>query len=450
MSTPERSRDEGSALLMALVFVLVIGLVISALLTQTTTSLKTTQVVRDNADKVYAADSGLEHALESLRLDRTYCPAPGDAESLPSITSNGHTVELQCSNEGGGSSSGAEGWAVIITGTTSDSFTTQGSDERKIDGPVFGANLGDPARLVKVTNGSVLEKQSASSCSTDADKPANISISPSPPFRYRCTTAAVPDPAHNLPGSVPTPTNPPTTTSGTCQVFRPGTYTTVALASDNYFQSGTYYFRDVVLDINQTVVGGRRDPAESSIVVSDPCVAAQAADPGSGTGIKWILGGSSRLSVGPHGQLELFARQGGGSGEGQMGISLQTATSTNGFAASTVPLSTSLVAVGNGATPKLVVHGMLYAPNGYLETFATNESQANFQGGLVIRKLHLQSSASASGLVVAVSSAPGSRDMVVTATAKGQSSSRDVTATAVLELDNNAARTFKVVSWRVE
>ena len=194
---------------------------ITALLTQTSTSFRTTQVVRTNADKVYAADAGLEQAIETLRLDPTVCATPGDNDPMPSITSNrGHTVALACSNEGDGSSV-AERWAVIITGTASDSFTTVSGGT--IDGPVFAANLGNPN--VDVTNGSVF-REAVGDVVCHRRRPApNVSIAPSPPFRYRCTTSGVPDPLHDLPGVKPTPTDPlPSTVengSGPCQVFSP-------------------------------------------------------------------------------------------------------------------------------------------------------------------------------------------------------------------------------------
>ena len=130
-----------------------------------------------------------------------------------------------------------------------------------------------------------------------------------------------------------------------------------------------------------------------------------------------------------------------------MGISLQAATTDDGqFIGSSIPLSTPLMSV-NGGDPDLVVHGMVYAPTSYLDTFATSAPEGeSFQGGLVVQKLNL----SASGLVAAVSAAPGTRSIVVTATAKGTDGAVDVTATAVIELDNEAPRTVRVVSWRVE
>jgi hypothetical protein len=444
-------REEGSALVIALVFVLTMGLVITALLSQTHASFRTTKVVRSNADKVYAADAGLEQAIETLRLDRTVCAEPGDDELLPTVVVNGHSVERRCRTMSG-MSSGAGGYAAVLTGTGASLITT-GPGDKNLYGSAFAANLGTPD--ITINNGSVFEQQGVG-CTTDGDKPAQLVFAPPVPlFGYHCTPTTAASVAasvdHALPAAPPSVLNPPlnTTSFPGCRVYSPGTYTNpVSLSGATYFKTGTYYFRDAIVTFGGTVIGGKRNDAEDRLVSVPPaCEPAMSADAGQGTGVKWILGGTSRLLNDAN--IELFARLDGPANEGQMGISIQAASADNGFVNSTP--SGRLVNICCGEGPTITFHGSLYAPNADVFLRVVNRQKAVFQAGIVARTLELVSpESSPAGPYVSVETSSVTRSLVVTSTAAGIDGAKDITATAVLELDNNEARTFKVVSWRVE
>src|SRR4051794_18459169 len=81
-------REEGAALMVALIFILVVGILVTAALSKTGAVLKSDYLVRQQSQLQYAADAGIERALQVLRDDVSsnpahFCPtktAPGAAE----------------------------------------------------------------------------------------------------------------------------------------------------------------------------------------------------------------------------------------------------------------------------------------------------------------------------------------------------------------------------------
>lgn len=76
--------DDGTVMLMALAFVMVIGLVIGALLTQSATQFKAERAFREQREGVFAADAGLEYAVAGIGM------VPGtveDTECTSTVTS---------------------------------------------------------------------------------------------------------------------------------------------------------------------------------------------------------------------------------------------------------------------------------------------------------------------------------------------------------------------------
>lgn len=461
MTNTRAPRDEGSALVLALVFVLGTGLVITALLTQTSTSFRTTQVVRTNADKVYAADAGLEQAIEMLRLDPTLCAEFDAQQDLPPMSPiiNGHVVTATCRNTEGDASGSP--WAMVLTDTNGSLETLLPFPGSKVvSGPVFAANLGHPSLSITIRNGSVFEHQSTSGCTGPNSKPANLTVEPQPPFAYRCTTTTmssiVDSIGDDLPSSVPpdAPAVDVTSFPG-CRVFSPGTYDVdnpPVFGGNQYLRTGTYYFNNVTLDITGTIIGGEPPPGEGPDVgFPTDCEEAISADTGLGTGVKFIFGGNSRFDGVT--KMELFARQGGVvSEDGEMGMSLHApATAGNGFAASTIPLGTDLLHMSEDNGPDIVLHGLVFAPNAAFHLSSVHQP-AVIDGGLVARAVTLRSSnaAGAQDTFVSTFNSSGTREMVVAAKAIGTGGAVNVEATAVIELDNEAPRTFRVVSWRIE
>lgn len=469
--------DDGATLVLVLAFLAIFGLLISALLSQTDTSLKRTLTTRQLDQKVYAADAGIDAGIVALRNDPTLCSGPGRTGTLPSPSVNGHATTVSCTGLSG-SSLGARGYALITTDPTTSSLTTQSGGTKKVEGSVYASGLSDSVDLA-VDKGDVLEARSAGTCSGSTDKPGGLQVGPAPPYAYRCTTTSwtslVDAPA--LPSSRPEdhlsaqPDLVVGSGASACYVFRPGTYWNgIVFGPRNYFASGTYYFPGGGATLpdgttapasagelrltSAALVAGAVSPGDAQINADGPCSgdgALAAVLPGSepitGTGVTLVLGGDSRLVAdNPGGQVEVHRRAGGG----VEGVSVLAVPSgaPSPWNPSTLTLTQPLLQVGTGNTPSLSVHGMVYAPGKLMDFNATNDVKAQLVGGVVIGRFQLQTSASTSGVGIRLLSGGGRRRVTVVSTALGTGGSRDITSRAVVDIENDTARTASVVGWQ--
>jgi hypothetical protein len=487
--------ETGQALIAVLIFLALFGLLISFVLTSAQVNLKGTQVVRAKDNKIYAADAGIEHGIQRLRLDPTKCASKAaGTTSLGTVTVNGRTVDVNCTTLSG-FSVGANGWAVITTENATTSLQTQSSPgtKRSIDGVTYASGI-DNSIDVTEKDGDIYERMSPQTCDTDADKPLNLMVSPSPQFAYHCAdpdsthSAYFPSPAPgvlaHLPALGPDPAPVPVV-SGNCTTFFPGKYTAAPTFTEhNYMVSGTYYFENVDLRlVNEDLVGGRNNPGETPINGTTPCDpnvnTDDPTDPAAagyrGTGVKLIMGGTSSLFAdNPKGSAELFARCPplppatvadpcdpdsalDSITEGTRGISFMSvpATAPAPWVPSSLTVTSNpIIGVGNGTNPALTFQGLIYAPAGFIDFFGTNSSEAQIRGGVVAGRLKLQSSSSATGLVVSTLTRSGVRKIVVKAIAKGvvggdvyRGAGRDVIGRAVVTIANDASRTVTIQSW---
>src|SRR4051812_6918041 len=93
--------DEGATLLLALIFMAVFAIILSALIPAVASGLTNSTVVRDFDARVYVADSGLDYAIQQLRWDSSLCPDSTDQTpttfAAPSIDSRvTSTVTASC------------------------------------------------------------------------------------------------------------------------------------------------------------------------------------------------------------------------------------------------------------------------------------------------------------------------------------------------------------------
>lgn len=502
------AEDEGAILILVLLFILVIGLTAAAVVTQATASLSNTVVVRNKTAKVYTADSGVEAAIQRLRQDPTVCPMVGggpqviaglDASAvpgpgLPEPTTPALTVTCETLS---GTSTGALGFGIVTTDTSSSaSFNISGSTAPRIDGPVYAGRWAPSiAPGLSVTSGNALEAPGR--CADDADKPSGLSVTV--PFVYRCANQvgyasplalaqAVP---HGLPdwAALPTralaPMAPPT---AGCSIFLPGRYVspslaTLSLTRDNFFASGSYYFENLVIDVDASdsanvisggrisVVGGSPGPEDTvqnrtsgnpTQACSTDAIAGVAA---SQTGVTWILGSGSRIVVGSgDSQLELFSRTGSTSGTDGLSIVGVPAAAESIAGAqwkrSTVSYTSNSCLTGNsisgcllyqngGTQPQLSLQGLVWAPGGHIKLNNTTNSQGSrFTGGIVVGRLDLQNTNSASGFAISVRNKPSRRVVRIVAQAGGGVAGRVVEASAVVQIGNDSATTTALQSWR--
>lgn len=462
--------EDGSILIIVLVFMVVFGLITAAAFTNAGANFKNTVGVRDNDKKVYSSDAGINWALQKIRTDNTLCPVVGTYTLPNPPVINGSTAPTVTCNVTNGSVTGVNGYAVVTTSTNAPALTTPGpSFAKTINGPVFASSIDNGVQDLHVTNGAVFE---GGSCSDG--KPAGLTIDP--PFTYTCTSTTNPAAAidHDLPtsGLATAAAKPPAGTDvlhGTvpCRIFTPGKYTSIVLAKDNYFVSGVYYFANVgTLDVRKLqIVGGQPSGADEQATALLTSCGSDADAPGaaSGTGVKFILGGNSAINVrNPSGRLELFSRLGGAGNEGTQGISLQTVCGTPGvsypgvacgsgapgsFAPSTLTDAQAVLQEGIGNTPRLRIHGQVYAPNALVSFDATNTANAWLLGGAVVGKLALRQQASIDAVKVSIVPGIGQRTLTITSSVQilGE---RRIVSTANVTIKNDAARTVTIQSWR--
>jgi hypothetical protein len=492
IKTMRHARDEdGAALVVVLIFMTVFGLIISGLLTISSASFGFTRTVSNHESKVYAADAGVSFGIQQLSLNNELCPTTGvTGPAIQNLTVGGRNVSIACEDTTG-STGGADGWAIITTSTGADSLVLEGAaaaNERKnISGPVFVGGGVDWGTSMKVEGGNFYQRALAPATAC-VNPPPSIGAVDSgdkleletPPYGYHCRQMALPDPAH-VPPVKPDETLPRSPTGDnhlTCRTFSPGVYLNKpVLVDNNYFEPGTYYFKfnDQILIQAQTVYGGEPGAGETRIYSTTGAPCAVHSPPQTG-GVQWIFGGGSSLLVNnPDGHLELFRRTGEPApATNNMSIVAVPNDSTPadpsvpdgpwtaaGWTPNSLPTTTRFIDKGEGTTPDMAIHGMIYAPKQWVALRATNTSLAQALGGIVAYKLTLMSSANVSGFAVSAQPGlPGDRYVLITACAPAvavpvggscpvaSGTERPVMSSAVVTIRNDAARTTKVHSWR--
>lgn len=287
MESNRRGRDrtpneEGAALMVALIFILVVGLIVTALLTKSGTVMSTDFKIRDTTQAQYGADAGVDRALQVLRSDLanatpTLCPATtsptmddfgtGDSSGL-AIAGNSHLVHYRCQTVNGSvaipGASINSNFAIVTTGSALDSLTAKNGSGNPlpINGSVY---LGGPEdttvngikKELDVSNAGVVEYDQGdrAACTTNLNslttlvvKTANFAkvCGAQTPFEAVPQIALPAAPSTTAKYVNPAPVD--VVTGGhKCRVFLPARYTTAPSLltgnqGANYFLSGLYYF----------------------------------------------------------------------------------------------------------------------------------------------------------------------------------------------------------------
>jgi hypothetical protein len=425
-TTRTDDRDRGAVLILVLAVAIVLSLVMLGLANFVAADLRYAQAVDGTNKRLAAAEGGIEYAVDRLQLDQTLC-ATDAATTAVSLTGssaaplgtsvpgapNGIDTTVTCERLDGGIADVA-GWAVVIAndGSTapSDQIRVDMDDAAVITGPVF---LPDPSRTtmneddsrVRVVDGDLWYTR------TDCDPPpfsntalagAEIDISPAAARGGICSTRrsgeAFSEPDVALPTNIAGDTDGDDIVDldidadnmvdgvvvGTCLVFSPGRYTMVpdiGPATDVYFRSGEYHFDfgDVEWLIAEENVwagypespgglGNCNDAAADDLAVGLA---------GGRPGATFYFDHNSRLRLGGGGRLEIFPRV-----QGNHIVSIQAlSTSTTGN-------TRSLFRTIDTGPIDLVLHGLVWAPNGRV-TFEndSSESTQRLLGGVVAERL---------------------------------------------------------------
>lgn len=461
-----RHPDTGSILPMVLVMTVVLSAIVVGLATHVTTGLRYSTIVEDRADRLAAADGGLRYGVERLQLQAyagcfTSLGEAGYKIPFPAVV-NGSTVEVTCRKAGAGFGD-VQGWAVIITGQDVPAdqplLLSQGGagKQKLLGGPVYvsrtQAAAFDLKSPVEIEDGDLWYSDTTAKCDNVEDdppgKPDNLTFKPilrgmlclDRPWDQLFTAPTV---------SIPTGAAPaPVVDANGCTVFSPGKFTSQpALGAANYFKSGEYYFEDVPLEIEQTVVAGWADFAglgDQQFVSNPKCEQAVFDDRNSGSkpGATWYLGGTSSIYINK-GKLEITRRL-----QGKSVVSLQALDSNGpGYKRSSLAWNADILSTKSGSPSQdMVLHGLAWAPRATL-TFGnvTNVADGQLLGGAAFARIDLQSSASASNFVIRVESGP--IPVTVVLDAKATKGAGSTTMRAVVQINDIGTETA-INSWRV-
>ena len=451
--------EDGAVLALSLVFLVVFAVLIAALLGQVSVNLQTTGVVQSRADRNYTTDAAIERSLQILRLDPTKCTDAAETRLLtqflnPKNTTNPRKATVTCQVSGStGVLPGANGWAAIITGN----LAKDAGGSANLNGPVYvGGGISAGGSLID-EGGSVYQDQG----SCPATQPSGLTVRPTPPYRWQCTSIATPDAPHVLP-AVPTAVGiPDPPTVGGCTIFKPGHYTAAPqLGARNYFISGVYYFDNVgpwAGNGGDEVVGGNNpsDPTNTGPGSINPCVAdPEAADRapgshGSGYGVQWIFGGNSRLELKNNDKILLHTRAPGRTETATTpGISLQTVGANPPAGYTSTDPNLEVVATKAGH-PGFASYGLIYAPHADI-SISGPVGNTGLGNGIVVRNLAIKLSNGGNNAfqIGLGSSATGRRfvELKAVATSSGEA---NLVSRAVVEIRNTTnPPTVVVRSWR--
>ena len=448
--------DRGSILPLVLVVALVMSTVMIALAKYATSGLKYADVVELRADRLAAADGGMQFGIEKLRLNQTLCTTnaasgSGVTTAFPPLI-NDATTTVNCQRVGAGLAD-TQGWAVVVTGGASGTgeLKAQGGIDKTFGGPIymydrtkFSLSGGD----LTIENGDLWYQDSDCSTATFTP-PSKLKFDPAFLRGPICTeqpwSALFTAPTTNVPtGSAVAPA-----TLGACKVFSPGKYTTApALGQYNYFKAGEYYFENVNFEVRQSqVIAGFSDGryGDTQAFTAHPdCATAQSIDALSGAlpGATFYLGGTSTIYVNTQGELEILRRA-----QGNGVVSVQALDSNGaGYIASSVALSPPIVDVKAGDQQDLAMHGLVWAPRAFARfNNVANKARGQALGGLAIGSLEAQSP-NGDGLLIRVEQNPFDSKLLLTSTATKGGASTTIRAVVQVQPDTDY---LAVNSWRV-
>jgi hypothetical protein len=406
VDTTNQAHDErGVALLMALIFVSVIGVIISALLVLNGGVARASFSARKVQTREATTNGGLEWAINSLRQGRDgFCVNYFDQV----LTIGGREVRIYCKGLEGTPGTNSMALYLNDVGNPRNEIETSGAvgadPIKNIVGPVYnGANAWDLSAPLYI-DGEV-SVPNVAGCPAGATAPIPLRLFPLYNSLRSCTTpisvvtpSSVPAPACTAVGCA----DPPPQVIGDCKIWDPGYYRTApALAPNNYFKPGVYWF-----DLNQTwrinyaVRGG--DPALATatqgaerVEGSIPRCPGAPLPPGAPDprGVVFVFSRKTAINVTNNGRVELFTYR-KPTGEILPNIVIGGWPGVTAWASgSTVPITRALVKVGV-AQPEFIGHAGMFAPESTLEFKGSNNAIQKFSNTVVVARFDMFASAS--------------------------------------------------------
>lgn len=501
--------DDGVSLVLALVFIVIVGLFATVALTKSQNTLSNGQQLELRGDAAYTADGAVDQALSALREDvegtePSKCAQTDDPTETGSYALNGTTSTWTCTLLGGRAKKSTDvttaDYAIIVTSAATAAFQTQsGSGDIIVNGSVYlnGPQTNSLLKTnVQVKEGDLVSPVSAN-CETQLAALTNITVTSG--FIKACTegsvTTAQPTVAlPSAPSAIAAVTAPPlqTTLPGKpkpCKVFYPGQYTTAPnfknLVNANqtvdavYFVSGLYYFNGIgtwTLDASGlTVIGGERVVTEDTVALTgndcdgmtdDTAMALYAPLLGANLtktanpmiyfdyGVTWVLGNKSTLEP-KNVTMTLFTPPVLAGSSSPFSL-VAFKDDTNGYKKiSTTGGGTPVALSGFSNNTKAHLNAKIMTPSAKLDMFSTNDTEAVARAGVVAYELLLQVSSGGSGSGLSIKAPynkknppPPFRTVKVEAVdATGVTSTKVV---AVVTISNFPPYSVTTESWRTD
>jgi hypothetical protein len=495
-----------------MVITVVLAVVVVGIASFATTSLRYGGVTEARSDRLSAADAGMRYAIDQLKLRNAGCILDTQEAVLPGVQAdfNDATARVVCERVTSGFE-GIQAYAAVMTGeglAPGDSLlaSQSGSSAKVLGGPVYMSRIDDQAFAltppVKIEDGPLLYHDTTGTVPCQSKKPSQIAavnantliFEPELIFGPVCVTVpwttlfdspAVPN-LTALPvrdGTVAATgladaTGPGSyvdfSSAGGCRVFLPGRYTTPPdqTGEDAYFMSGEYLFDFVgpnqTLEIRQgTATAGRINTLVASVneLASDmtsQCKTQQANDLSPIPGATFYFAGGSRIKIATQGSLEIHARQ-----QGVDYVSVQTLCAPNGGwcnadgdggilgAASTLSApaasqADNFIFTDSGNNKEFVAQALVYAPLAQIEFGnVSNSATQKMLGGLIVSRLFLQSSTSASNFESSVPTSPITAKIQLTSTASKSGTTSIQTIVEYRPYEDDITGRVRINSWRV-
>jgi hypothetical protein len=464
-------RDEGSILMLSLVFSTVLALIVVGLATYASSTLRLGQVAERTSDRLASANGAMDSALEDLERGVGPCKLFGQDYTVTDSV-NGLNSNIDCNWVGGRFNVG-DLFAIVMTGAGAGrtgpllTVTNGGNSanaEKIFEGPVYmastptadvtGATTDFSANLT-IKNADLM--YSTSNCSSASPSlPAQLTIAPvgygtqcyedewNDAEMFGAFTPA--EPGINAASFPSRSSAAPATDALGCHIWLPGRYTTppnTLNGSYNYFQSGDYYLDDVGdWSIKNAFVlfgyPGASGPGIPGIknndtFASNPCRDAWKNDANT-SGATVYFGGDSQLTVDGLGAVEISGRE--RSGQNIAVQALQAAPHT-----STIQGDERLIKTESGGNKQLSIQGLVWAPYAALEfDLISNDAVAALTGGAVVSEISAGASANTNNFLIRVDTKPSTKELELTTTAvsEGGQGSTSVKAVVTVQVDKGA------------
>jgi len=410
-------RDEtGAALVIALIFITVVAVVTSVVLSFSDASLRATVELRKQASAASTADGAAQVAINALRKGSYTnaggqgCFGAGDTMLISDFPTNGAgSVFVDCSTDetSGTASAGplnsdnTPSKAILTLGRSdlegiSVTSTTNAVETMQVMGGVHSNSRVDVNPALKNDKGDVLKSDTSVTATTGCSGEIVAPIE-------ACSAPAQPDPGYPEPAAPPTQvTAVPACPNNQVVPFSPGLYTDgVSLTKCDkagttlWFRPGTYYFdfagknADLTWRLNAgSVVGGT---LTSDTTVPGTCVSPlMSTTPAQG--VQFVFGGESQLNVNGTAEIELCGSYSASSPPIAVyglksslgGVSAPRGCVIDPSVATHCPLFSSS---GNGAGI-VYVQGTVYAPLASVELSYRSNGKGQFiKDGIIVNSL---------------------------------------------------------------